>query len=247
MRVLDLTVSDLASETKTSVGSVVRFCRDLDLRGYQDLKLRLAAETAGAQTPTASGADSSASVANATLAAAAEGFRQAVEALDHSSFDPIVDALIEAARVVVVGVGTSSPVAQDIANRLRNHGLAIDAPPDFHMQHVAAKLLARGSVCLAISHTGQTYETLTATAAARDAGATTIAITSFHRSPLTELCDHVVVAGAADGQAHLEARTSRLLHLAIGDAITAAIGHASPERTHSAQHTYADAITEHRM
>lgn len=245
--IVELTVSDLAARSNTSVGSVVRFCQDLDLRGYQDLKLRLAAETATANPPSAPGHGSPGAVVVATLAAASAGIQCAIDMIDLASLEPIVHALRHCSRVLLVGVGTSAPIAQDAAYRLRSHGVAVDAPADSHIQHVAARLLTPDMACLAVSHTGQTRETLTAVGAARDAGATTLAVTSFNRSPLTELCDHVVVAGAAETQHHLEARTSRLVHLAVIDALLAALTHADPERTRAAQELSVDAITDHRI
>lgn len=243
---VELTVSDLAARTDTSVASVVRFCQDLGLRGYQDLKLRLAAETATADTRPESH-DSAGSVVTTTLTAAAEGIRQAADSIDLASLEPIVDTLRRCSRALLIGVGTSAPVAQDAAYRLRSHGVAVDAPADCHVQHVAAQLLTHDMACLAISHTGQTRETLAAVTAASSAGATILAVTSFNRSPLTELCDHAVVVGAAETNQHLEARASRLVHLAVIDALLAALAHADPERTRTARDLTVDAITNHRI
>ncbi|MFF5985864.1 MurR/RpiR family transcriptional regulator [Prauserella flavalba] len=245
--VLELTVSDLAERTNTSVGSVVRFCQDLELRGYQDLKLRLAAETTAATAQPETDNDSATAVAISTLRASVDAVQAASQTVDFTELDSIVETITGSSRVMVVGVGTSAPIAQDAAYRLRTHGISVDAPADAHIQHVAACLLTADSVCLAISHTGQTRETLTAVEAARDAGATTLAITSFHRSPLTELCDHVLVAGAAETATRLEARVSRLLHLAVIDAVAAAVAHTDPERARIAQNFYANAITDHRI
>ena len=44
--IVHLTVTDLADHTNTSVATVVRFCQDIGLRGFQDLKIRLASEPA---------------------------------------------------------------------------------------------------------------------------------------------------------------------------------------------------------
>lgn len=102
-------------------------------------------------------------------------------------------------------------------------------------------------MCLAISHTGQTRETLAAVGAARVAGAATAAITSFYRSPLTELCDHALVAGSAETHHQIEARASRLVHGALLDALHAAIAMAHPDRAQTAQARAAHAVADHRI
>lgn len=63
---------------------------------------------------------------------------------------------------------------------------------------VAAGRLEPGDVCIAVSHTGSTRETLEILAAAKTSGATTVAITSFARSPLSEQVDHLIVAGTRE-------------------------------------------------
>jgi DNA-binding MurR/RpiR family transcriptional regulator len=102
-------------------------------------------------------------------------------------------------------------------------------------------------VCLAISHTGQTRETLAAVGAAREAGAATVAVTSFYRSPLTELCDHALVAGSPETHHQIEARASRLVHSALLDALHAAVALAHPERAQAAQQRAAHTIADHRI
>jgi len=246
--VVELTVSDLAADTETSVGSVVRFCQDLGMRGFGDLKLRLAAETA-AQRPTQAPdrADTPAGVLAAVLHSSADALAAAADVIDTDAFTRAADTIGRSEHLLVIGVGTSAPLAQDAAYRLRSIGVLADAPADVHVQHVSARLLRPGAACLAISHTGQTRETLAAVSAARDAGATTVAVTSFDRSPLTELCDHALVAGSPETQHQIEARASRLVHSALLDALHAAVTLNHPDRTHIASDQAAHIIAEHRI
>ena len=246
--IVELTVSDLAAGTGTSVASVVRFCQDLGLRGFGDLKLRLAAESGSSR---AGGPIEEATTTNGVLAAvlhsSVDALSNAIDSIDTQAFARAVDTVGGAGHLLVIGVGTSAPLAQDAAYRLRSIGLLAEAPADAHVQHVSAGLLSERGVCLAISHTGQTRETLAAAGAARDAGAATVAITSFYRSPLTELCDHALVAGSAETHHQIEARASRLVHSALLDALHAAIAMAHPDRARSAQAHAAHAIADHRV
>ena len=72
--IVRLTVSELADHTGSSVGSVVRFCQDLDLKGFHDLKLRLAAEATPAEA--AHTADSPAHTIDTVLSNAVTGLQQ---------------------------------------------------------------------------------------------------------------------------------------------------------------------------
>ena len=242
-RVVELTVTDLASASGTSVASVVRFCQDLGLRGFGDLKLRLAREHRADPDPAGAPGDPLDEVLRSSavaLAAAADG-------LDRAAFRAAAELVGDAEHVLVLGVGTSAPLALDAAYRLRGIGLLAEAPADTHVQHVSARLLRPGAVCLAISHTGQTRETLAATAAAREAGAATVAVTSFFRSPLTELCAHALVAGSPETRHQIEARASRLVHSAVLDALAATVAAVHPDRTRTAGDHAAHVVADHRL
>ena len=89
-------------------------------------------------------------------------------------------------------------------------------------------------MCFAISHTGATRETVACCTAAREAGATCVAITSFDRSPLTAVVEHVLVAGGRETELRIEAMASRIAHLCVLDAIFVALSLRDRERATSA-------------
>ena len=120
-------------------------------------------------------------------------------------------------------------------------GVVSNAPPDVHVQHVAARLLTDGDVCVAISHTGATRETVATVRAARDAGATTIAVTSFSRSPISRLADVVLVAGGPELSFRHEAMASRLAHLSLLDALYVAVAMRFQE-TRSASYAHSTSL-----
>lgn len=246
--VIHMTISDLAARSGTSVGSVVRFCQDLGFRGFQDLKLAIASDgPAAAVTSPADSETMTSGVLHDVLTSSACAIAEVASTLDLAAFESATTTLSGARSVLVLGVGTSSPLASDAAYRLRMIGVRADAPSDPHAQHLAAALSGRGDVCLAVSHTGQTRETLQAVGAAQDAGASTIAVTSFFRSPLTELCDTSLVAGSAETKVRIEAMASRFAHLAILDALSAAVGIQLADHARAASATAADVITAHRL
>lgn len=245
--VVGMTVSELADRTDTSVGSVVRFCQDnLGLKGFHDLKLRLAAETAPPAEASAAVPGTPGETVQAVLQTAVTGLEELPSALDHAVLIEITQQLHRASRVLVAGVGTSAPIAADAAYRLRMLGVHTESLADPHQQHLAARMLDADGCCLAISHTGQTQETLTTLRAATAAGAVTIGITSYLRSPFTELCRHTVVAGATERHG-LEATASRLVHLTVIDVIIALLADLDPATTTHTQRIYADAVAEHRV
>jgi RpiR family carbohydrate utilization transcriptional regulator len=242
-------VSELAEAAGTSTATVVRCAQKLGFRGFHHLKLALAQERAAFDGPgrePETAADPRVAVLEQVTRAGAETVRDAGALVAPEAFDAAVTAIAEARRVLFVGVGTSGPLAQDAAYRFSAIGLLAEAPSDMHVQHVLARLLGPEDVCVAVSHSGSTRETLTVTEAAGLSGATTVAITSFAPSPLSDLADHTIVAGAREVSFRLEAMASRLAHLALLDALLVAVASRDEARAQAALGVYADVVGEHR-
>lgn len=243
--------SEVGQLAETSSATVVRCVQKIGFKGFHDLKLALAGELAvfeqaRAAEPPASGDPRTAVLAQITRAGA-ESVRDAGALVDPEAFDAAVDAIARARRVVFLGVGTSAPLCQDAAYRFAAIGVMAEAPSDVHVQHVVARLLSDEDVGVVVSHSGSTRETLAAAGAARDAGATTLAITSFATSPLTELVDYVIVAGTRELALRLEAMASRLAHLALLDALLVAVAGRDETRSQAALELYTDVLGGHRL
>jgi DNA-binding MurR/RpiR family transcriptional regulator len=230
----EMSVTELAAASETSVGSVVRFCQRLGLKGFQDLKMRLARESGAAANrfpDEVSEGDGAPEVLGKVLTGSARALADAAASpVDGKALTAVVDA----------------PLAADISYRLTTIGLPATFPADVHVQHVTARMLRPGDLLVAISHTGSTTETLAVTRAAAEAGATTAALTSFLDSPLTELVDHLLVAGSRETSYRIEAMTSRLVHLAVLDALYVAVALRSPEAQEALRAT-GDVLVEHRI
>lgn len=248
--VIHLTVTNVAELAETSEPTVVRFCKGIGLKGFADLKIRLAAESIpperGLHEDVVAG-DTPSDVLAKVLRTTALAIDEVVGTVDDKKFTKAVGLLGRARSVLFIGIGTSSPLAQDAAYRFRTAGVAAEAPYDAHVQHVSARLLGSKDIAIAVSHTGQTRETLAAVAAARSAGAATIAITSFSRSPLVDLVDVALVAGSRETDFRVEAMASRIAHLCVLDALFVSSCLANPDRARQAQRLTAEVLTEHRI
>lgn len=172
--------------------------RNLGFNRFHDLKLALATARAAFERSAVeltSSQDPRLAALVQVIEAGARTVRDAAALVDPAAFESVVDAVSSAERVLFAGVGTSTPLTQDVAYRFSAIGIAAGAYPEVQRQHLQAVLLSPGDVCVAVRHTGSTRETLAVVQAGRRAGQATAAITSFARSPLTELADHVIVAG----------------------------------------------------
>jgi DNA-binding MurR/RpiR family transcriptional regulator len=247
--VVHSSVTEVALAADTGVGTVVRACQSLGFKGFQAAKIALAQDLLPlderAHTDVAEG-DTPEQVLAKLADSSGDALRRAIASVRADALAQAVGLLAGARRVLCLGVGTSAPLAQDTAYRLATIGIDADAPPDVHVQHVRARLLAPEDVALAVSHTGATQETLGAVRGASEAGAAIIAITSFSTTPLTELADVALVAGGRETSYRVEAMASRLAHLLVIDTLFTSLILADPRRARPAQQRTADVLAEHR-
>lgn len=218
-------VSDLASRAGSSTATVVRLCRRVGFEGFYRFKIALAEEAGMTRQfghPELMSTDATAVLEHAMVADARDVV-EAVSLLQPSAVDEAVDAMVNATDVLFAGVGTSGPLAQLGALRFLVLGIHATAIQDVQAQDLAARLLRPGSACVLISHTGSSKETLGIARSARAAGAITIAITSFARSPLAKACDIVLSTGNRNDPRTLELFTSRVVHVSLLGALHAAV------------------------
>lgn len=230
--VLHLSAARLAETSRSSVGSVVRFCHTLGLPGYQDLKLRIAQTTNpvawSSSDPTLSVDDGPPHVVHELFANMSTALYDTARTVDLHVLERVVDLLMDAQLILVVATGTSSPFAADLAHRLITIGLPVSQPADIQTQQAAAHRLRAGDICFAISHSGTTQMTLESVRIATTNRADTVALTSFATSPLSKLAQSVLIAGSKQGKYRSEEMASRPIHLAVLNAICVLVERRQP-------------------
>jgi RpiR family carbohydrate utilization transcriptional regulator len=250
-RLLYLSASEVAETAGAALSTVVRTCQALGFKGFQDLKLSLAREGRPVTAEEIQGEVHLGDPAPVVLAKLRDGAREAIDLgiahVDPDAFAAAVTAVSQARRVLCLGVGTSAPLAQDVAYRLLWVGIESDAPHDAHVQHVRATLLEPEDVALVVSHTGSTRETVTAARAAAETGATVIAVSSFPRSPLAEVADITLIAATRETSYRVEALASRIAHLIVLDALWVAIAVQAGDAALGLARRINDVISDHRF
>ncbi|MCJ0902438.1 MurR/RpiR family transcriptional regulator [Rhodococcus sp. ARC_M6] len=247
--VIHQSVTELATTAGSSPATVVRLCANVGLRGYQELKITLASESIPSEQRVLGDImpdDTVGDIVHKVMGGTARAVSAAAHAIDSHALEAMVGHLLRARRVVFGAVGTSAPLALDAAYRFVTLGIDAAFAPDVHTQHVSARMLTESDVFFAISHTGSTFETLATTSAAKAAGATTLALTSFSRSPLTEIVDVSLVAGSAETIYRVEAMASRIVHLAVLDTLFVSLSRLAPT-SDTALALTEDVLIEHRI
>jgi DNA-binding MurR/RpiR family transcriptional regulator len=245
-------ISELARSCGTSATSVVRFCRAIGLRGYPDLRLALAGvmgsvahDDAAAVVAASSDIDPDddpLTITKKIAYADAAAITETASRLDVGALVKVVDALAVANRIDIYGVGASGLVAVDLQIKLQRIARPAYAWPDPHMAATSAALRGKGDVAVGLSHTGTTVDTIDALTEARAHGATTVAITNFPWSPITDVADFVLLTAARETAFRSGAMTSRIAQLTVVDCLFVTLAQRDLPRTMDAlERTFAAA------
>jgi len=224
--VVDLTITELAAVCGTSLSTVARFCQTLGYSGYREFRMEVASAVSREAAerdrfglanadidPDDSAADVIAKIAFHEVLA----IEQTAEGLDTTVLDAVVDAIVAGAHVDLYGFGASGLTAQDLQQKLARIGISAFCSVDVHLALVSAALRRPGDVAIGISHSGLTAETNHALEVAREAGATTVAITNSPESPVAEAADFVLTTHARESSYRMGAMSSRIAQLAVVD------------------------------
>ncbi|WP_323449411.1 MurR/RpiR family transcriptional regulator [Streptomyces yaizuensis] len=222
-----LTVTRLAELTGTSEATVVRTARILGYPGYRDLRLALAGLAAHQQSGRAPSVTADISVDDPLTDVVAKLARDEQQtladtaaALDTAQLAAAVNAAATARRIDIYGVGASSLVGMDLAQKLLRIGLVAHAHTDPHLAVTNAVQLRSGDVAVAITHSGSTGDVIEPLRTAFERGATTVAITGRPDGPVTQYADHVLTTSTArESELRPAAMSSRTGQLLIVDCL----------------------------
>jgi RpiR family transcriptional regulator, carbohydrate utilization regulator len=228
-------VNEVAAVATVSEATVMRFCRILGFKGFQDFKIALAREMV-IPSPRfheemgGAGEDEVALVRN-VFQTNGVALQDTLEILEIEAMKEAAQLLFTARQIMVVGVGGSGPAVTYAGNRLLLLGLRAYLCSDFYLMLMAASMLSRGDVVLAISNLGTTREIVETVDLAREKEARVMCITNNSLSPLARMCNPTLVTASREVTLPEEAVASLICQIAILDGLFALIAQARGEQS----------------
>jgi len=118
------------------------------------------------------------------------GAKKAIDEMDEKQVENMIHMILEAKdkKIFVVGMGRSGFVGRAFALRLMNLGFNV-----YFLGETITPAAGKDDLVIAISGTGMTKLVVSAASAAKDVGASIVAITSYKDSQLGELADQLVL------------------------------------------------------
>lgn len=228
-------VNEVAAVSTVSEATVMRFCRILGFKGFQDFKIALAREmvipSPRFYEEVGDEGEDEVAIVRQVFQTNGVALQDTLEILEIEAMKEAAQLLLTARQIMVVGVGGSGPAVTYAGNRFLLLGLKAYMCTDFYLMLMAASMLSRQDVVLAISNLGTTREIVETAGIAREKMARVICITNNSLSPLARMSNPALVTASREVTLPEEAVASLICQIAILDALFALIGQAQGEKS----------------
>jgi DNA-binding MurR/RpiR family transcriptional regulator len=217
------TANQLGERSRTSGAAVIRLCKSLGLKGFQELKIRIAGDLHRIDDESQRDIhpqESEASILSKMTNNSIRAIRETSDMINLEDLSKAVDVISRAKRIHFFGVGASSIVAQDAQQKFLRINKDVRAFTDFHLAAVVTANSTPEDVVVGISYLGKTKEIVEFLQLASNHGAKTISLTRFGPSPVSK-CAEINLYSSASAEAIFRsgATSSRLAQLHIIDVL----------------------------
>jgi DNA-binding MurR/RpiR family transcriptional regulator len=211
-----MTLADVGHESGVSDATVLRFCRSIGYKRWLEFKVDLIRTLPGSPEQILDDVDSDdppGMIAKKVFNCSIQALTDTLTVLDDEDFVQALELIADADRILIVGVGTSGPMANEMHNRLLRLGLNCHVQTDSYIQVMESALLTSKDLIIVISQTGDSGDPLRTTALAKSKGSAVIVITGNTGSKLTEHANVVLLS--VSHETRIETIASRIAQYAI--------------------------------
>ncbi len=214
-------ITALARHAKVSEPTVVRFCRAVGYHGWREFKLKLAQglalatdDAAAAATPAQD--DLAVDLIGKICGRSINTLLDLRNNLQPAAIQQALGLLAAARKIEFYGQGTSGILAADAQHKFFRSGVPTVAYSDPDVHSIAAALLSKGDVVVAISQRGSSRALLRSVQLARKSGADVIVLAPSG-TPLAELATVLIAIDIRFDADPFTPISARLAHLVVID------------------------------
>lgn len=245
-KVIRMTLAEVADRTNVSEATVVRFCRSVDYNGFVDLKMALLLAFKGSPQflyENVEVGDSTQVIVRKVFGGAIQALEDTLALLDINQFEQALSLLEKAEHILIVAVGTSAPMANELFNRLFRLRLNCQVQTDSYLQMMQSGLLTERDVLVVVSLAGQSTPPIHTATVAREKHCPVITITGDATSDMGKLSDVILLS--VSKEVRLEKTASRIAQLGVVQALYIALTMRSVEKAGEAEHAIWQALIDH--
>lgn len=247
---LDCNVSELADKARVSDASVVRFCKSLGYKGFQDFKISAAKDILPRDryfNPSLEQNDDAETICRKIFDLEMAALNRTFSLINFSEMEAACDAIFKADRVLAMGSGGSLIVAKDFQHKLMKIGIQCLVHDDIDLQLMSASLLTEKDVAVCFSHSGSNRNILGGMKMIRDNGAKLIALTGQGKTPIANMADIALYVASEKTMFRSESASTRIAQLSMIDSMVSIIAFKNYEKSYMAVQKTRQATAENKF
>ena len=220
------TLEYITERLNVSKSTLVRFSKSVGFEGYRDFMLWFSVkaleendftEAASTNYYEIKAGDSIEKIIGHIFQTSKESITQTMEVCDILSVKTAVELMQKAKRIDFFGMGSGAVIANDAQQKFIRINKICYAFPDNHSQATVAATLKPDDVCILISYSGETHDTIRVGNIAKSAGASIISITKYGDNSISQLADVKLFVSTPESEIRPAATGSRISQLCIID------------------------------
>ena len=234
------TINEVSERVGVSKATIVRFTRTLGYSGYRDFILRFSSYGGNGedkQIPNfleVGPEDSVGHIIHHIFKSSLQTMEQTMAICDEDSISKTIKAMNRARRIDFFGMGAGSIIAQDAQQKFLRINKISYAFADSHLQTTVAATLTAEDVCVVISYSGETVDTLRIAELAKQSGAFVVSITKYSENSISKIADVNLFVSSPETEIRSAAMGSRISQLCVIDVLYTAV--LSLEYDHAKEH-----------
>lgn len=230
-----LTANELGKRSLTSSAAVIRLCKSLNLKGFHELKLRVAGDLQKTNDQGFRDIEPNEplnSISEKMTSNSIQTIRETAELLSIEALQQAVDLLANARKIHFIGVGASSIIARDAEQKFLRINKTAYAFEDIHLAATLVANAAEDDVVVGISFSGETPEVADILQLAQEKGAKTISLTKYGNWTVTKQADiNLYTSATREPIFRSGATSSRMAQLQVIDILFMAVASSEYDST----------------
>ncbi|MFC4023909.1 MurR/RpiR family transcriptional regulator [Oceanobacillus longus] len=230
-----LTALMLGEKSKTSSAAVIRLCKSLGFRGFQELKIRVAGDLQKQVVTEYRDIEPNEGFKNIidkVTTNTIQTLKETADIMNEKDLQTAVNALENAPAIIFFGVGASYIAAKDAEQKFLRINKNAYAFSDAHMAATSIANKGPDDVVVGISFSGNTEEVARLLKLAKHKNTTTISITKYGNSLVSNYSDiQLHTSAAKEATIRSGATSSRIAQLQVIDILFMCLASVQYEET----------------
>ena len=182
--IIYMSITELSMRFKIAEATILRFCKKLGYKGFQDFKLAISKELGSDKID---GSDHGEQ--NNILEKILSGIDFTCKNLNNTDCIKAAEMIYNASRISIFGVGNSGVSTKYFELSLLKLGICANNSSDSHLQTIFASNFSENDVVILVSVSGSTIDIINFAQICKKRNVPIIVITNYGKSPLAKYAD----------------------------------------------------------